>query len=487
MHIWRASIAELAVEIGVLCNIASRISIVITAVLLCAAAVPARSEEPIAEFFPGAEWQKGDPAADGWSAERLNEAQNWSRQIGTTALIVVHHGRVVVQWGDVAAKIPLASVRKSLLSALIGNAVERGEISLTQTLAQLGVDDNEPSLSAEEKNAAVRDLLEARSGVYHAALYETPSMAARRPPRASHAAGTFWYYNNWDFNTLGAIYEHATRHSIFDALANEIARPIEMEDYQPSDGKYVTGAASVYPAYPIDMSARDLARFALLYLHKGKWQDQQVVPAHWVEESTQSYSPADLAAGYGYLWWIGFNNSIAPAVTLPTGTFSALGNGGQYAFVIPAFDLVVVNRAARSQDGGPSMREFGRLLWLLLDAGHFPGIGPDATIAAAEGARLSGDPLTQLLAGKILRYGDDTAGGPYRIRLNTDGSAAALGGVEPVQFDAGTWHVEEDRLCRDWNKTMPLHACRRVVTADSRIELFDPDGLMVIDAQLVGN
>ena len=65
--------------------------------------------------------------------------------------------------------------------------------------------------------------------------------------------------------------------------------------------------------------------------------------------------------------------------------------------------------------------------------------------------------------------------------------AAALRGVEPVQFDAGTWHVEEDRLCRDWNKTMPLHACRRVVTADSRIELFDPDGLMVIDAQLVGN
>jgi CubicO group peptidase (beta-lactamase class C family) len=472
-----------------LCGLGStlRISIAITVVLFCAAAVPARSEETIAEFFPGIEWQQADPTAAGWSADRLNEAQTWSRQIGTTALLVVQHGRVVVQWGDVAAKTPLASVRKSFLSALFGNAVERGEISLKQTLGELGIDDNEPSLSAEEKNAAVRDLLEARSGVYHAALYETPSMAARRPPRGSHAPGTFWYYNNWDFNTLGAIYEHATRHSIFDALASEIARPIGMEDYQPSDGKYVTGAASVYPAYPIDMSARDLARFALLYVHRGKWQDQQVVPAHWVEESTQAYSVADLAAGYGYLWWIGFNNSIAPAVTLPAGTFSAIGYGGQYAFVIPAFDLVVVHRAARFQDGGPGMREIGRLLWLLLDAGHFPDIGPDATIAAAEGARPGGNALKQLLAGKILRYGHEIAGGPYRIRLNTDGSAAALRGVEPVQFDAGTWHIEDDRLCRDWHKTMPLHACWSVVKADADIKFFDRDGLMVIDAQLGDN
>ena len=228
-----------------------------------------------------------------------------------------------------------------------------------------------------------------------------------------------------------------------------------MQDYQPSDGKYVTGADSVYPAYPIDMSARDLARFALLYLHKGKWQDQQIVPAHWVEESTQSYSAADLATGYGYLWWIGFNNSIAPAVTLPAGSFSALGYGGQYAFVIPAFDLVVVHRAARFEDGGPSMREFGRLLWLLLDAGHFPNIGPDATIAAARGARLAGDALKQSLADKTLQFGDDAIGGPYRIRLNSDGSAAALRGAEAMQFDAGTWHIEGDRLCRECDRYDP--------------------------------
>jgi CubicO group peptidase (beta-lactamase class C family) len=257
-----------------------------------------------------------------------------------------------------------------------------------------------------------------------------------------------------------------------------------MEDYKPTDGEYVTGAASVYPAYPFKMSARDLARFALLYLHQGKWQDRQVVPAHWVEESTQPYSAADVAPGYGYLWWIGFDNSIAPAVTLPAGAFSALGYGGQYAFVIPAFDLVVVHRAARLQDGGPSMREFGRLLWLMLDAGHFPDIGPDTSIAAAGDARLYGSAVEQLLSGKGLIYGDGSRGGPYRLRFNQDGSAALLRGNPPAPVDSGSWRAEGDRLCRDWEKTVPRHLCWAVVAEAGRVRLFDGNGLMYIDARL---
>ena len=322
----------------------------------------------IADHFPGAEWESVDPDASGWSVDKLKDAETWSQDTGTTALMVVHHGRIVVQSGDVAAKMPLASVRKSFLSALYGNAVARGDIDLKQNLAQLGIDDNEPSLSVEEKTATVRDLLEARSGVYHAALYETPSMAMRRPPRHSHPPGTFWYYNNWDFNTLGAIYEHAARHSIFDALDSEISQPIGMQDYQASDGQYVTGAASVYPAYPINMSARDLARFALLYLHKGKWRNRQVVPSSWVEESTRSYSDAVYATGYGFLWWIGMPRNpvtVSTTTTEPSGCFFALGYGGQLAFVSPADDLVVVRRGLTGAAG-----QLDRLLQMLFDAGH---------------------------------------------------------------------------------------------------------------------
>lgn len=226
------------------------------------------------EHFPGAEWEHVAAGAAGWSSQKLAKAEAWSQQIGSTAVMIVQHGRVVAQWGDTAAKTPLASVRKSLLSALIGIAVDRRQIDLDATLGSLGIDDNQPSLSAEEKRATVRDLLEARSGIYHPALCETAAMAALRPPRFSHAPGTFWYYNNWDFNALGAIYEHAQQSSIYDAFEREIARPIGMEDYRPTDGQYVTGAASVYPAYTFTMSARDLARFALLYLNRGKWRDR---------------------------------------------------------------------------------------------------------------------------------------------------------------------------------------------------------------------
>ena len=122
--------------------------------------------EDAASRFPGEQWEHVDPNAAGWSRDTLQRAEAWSRQIGSTAVMVVHHGVVIAQWGDVAVRTHLASVRKSLLSALIGIAVERGQIDLTKNLAQLGIDDNEPSLSAEEKAARMADLLAAQSGVY---------------------------------------------------------------------------------------------------------------------------------------------------------------------------------------------------------------------------------------------------------------------------------------------------------------------------------
>ncbi|MFP3615609.1 serine hydrolase domain-containing protein, partial [Paraburkholderia sp. SIMBA_050] len=113
-----------------------------------------------------------------------------------------------------------------------------------------------------ERQATVRELLEARSGVYHATTYETPWMQRIKPPRGSHAPGAFWCYNNWDFNALGGIYRQQSGHDIFTAFADEIASPIGMQDYAPSDGRYASGEPDTrYPAYPIDMSTRDLARF----------------------------------------------------------------------------------------------------------------------------------------------------------------------------------------------------------------------------------
>jgi CubicO group peptidase (beta-lactamase class C family) len=438
------------------------------------------------ERFPTTDWERVDRDCAGWSRPKLEKASSWSRQIGSIAVMVVHNGAVVAEWGDIAAKTELASVRKSLLSALIGIAMERKELELSRTIGSLGIDDNEPSLTPEEKTATVRDLLQSRSGVYHAALYETRAAADARPARHSHKAGTFWYYNNWDFNTLGTIYERAARSSIFDAFEREIARPIGMQDYQRTDGSYFTGEASVYPAYPFKMSARDLARFALLYLNKGRWQDRQIIPAAWVEESTRAYSHSEFGPGYGYLWWTGpISNGVAPAVNLPDGTFYAAGVGAQLAFVIPAHDLIVVHRGPHVEGGLANLRTVSRLLWLILDAGKFPDIGPDASLEAAQGMRADGDTLSRMLAGKTLLYGDAAPGGPYRVRLNTDGTAAALRGSEPTEFDTGTWSIREDKFCREWKKTEPRQMCMAAVSAGSTIQLFDSMGLMWIEAHVV--
>jgi CubicO group peptidase (beta-lactamase class C family) len=344
--------------------------------LLCVSFVHMRAESSpaIAEHFPAATWEKVTPDPAEWSVEKLAEANAWSRRIApTAAVMIIRHGVVVSEWGDTATKSNLHSIRKSLLSALIGIAVDEHRIDLGATMESLGIDDNEPSLTQTEKTATVGDLLKARSGIYHAALYETDAMARERPPRGSHPPGTFWYYNNWDFNTLGTIYEHATGDAIFSALRDRIAVPIGMEDYQPTDGQYFAGADSDHLAYPIRMNARDLARFALLYLHGGRWNDRQIVPSEWVHESTrphsQVYPERGLGLGYGYLWWTGYPaNNGAPTVKVPPETFAAFGAEGQYAFVIPAYSMIwsssigstATFRSVRCRDSASQSRRFSR-------------------------------------------------------------------------------------------------------------------------------
>jgi CubicO group peptidase (beta-lactamase class C family) len=289
---------------------------------------------------PGAEWRRlATPERAGWSATRLAEIRGYVEEMGSTSAMIVQHGVVVAAWGDVGHRSNLHSCRKSLLNALIGIAVAQGKINLGDTLEKLGIDDKKPTLTKVEKQATVRDLLEARSGVYHPAAYETKGMAEQRPRSGSHAPGTFWYYNNWDFNTLGYIYETATGAKIFDAFYREIAQPIGMQDFTPRDGHYISTADSRFPAYVFDMSARDFARFALLYLHSGRWNDTQVVPED---------------CGYGYLWWTGDAASGTPQkIPFPRGSFWAEGHLGQYAVVVPSLDLIIVNRL----DGDLTKRE----------------------------------------------------------------------------------------------------------------------------------
>ncbi|MGB7759718.1 MAG: serine hydrolase [Bryobacteraceae bacterium] len=237
-----------------------------------------------ADDYPGATWGHVRSLSEaGWSAAKLDEARQYSSTIATDAVMIVDDGLIAAQWGAVSEKIWIHSIRKSYLSALYGIYVGKGVIKLSKTLAQLGIDDNPPSLTAEEKRATIEDLLQARSGVYHRALEETATMENKRPERGSHPPGTFWFYNNWDFNALGTIFEIETHKKIFEEVKRLLADPLQMEDFQVTDGRYDRGTASIHAAYPMRLTACDMARFGLLYMREGVWRGRQIVPRDWVE------------------------------------------------------------------------------------------------------------------------------------------------------------------------------------------------------------
>lgn len=288
-----------------------------------------------------------------------HQAEALARASGVTAVVMAQGDRTIAAWGEASQPLNVRSVRKSLLSALFGAAAMDKPLNLATTLAELDIDDRDPALSDQERRASIRDLLMARSGVYHAAAYEPPSMKAKRPSRGSHAPGSFWYYNNWDFNTLGVIYEKITGEDIYESFEQRIAARIGMEHFSVSRCRRVFDPASDYPAHTFRISAHDLARFGLLFLNGGQWLGKQVVPVSWVKESTTAYSRTDHGRlGYGYLWW------IAPAGG-PFGAdaYFALGAGGQGLAVMPNHNLVVA-QTVDVHEGGESLssNHFAQLL-----------------------------------------------------------------------------------------------------------------------------
>ncbi|MBZ6078709.1 serine hydrolase domain-containing protein [Microvirga puerhi] len=265
----------------------------------------------------------------------------------TDALMIIQHGQVVAAYGDLTRKFLCHSIRKSFLSALIGLEVERGTIDPSLTLDALGIDDRE-GLSIREKSATIYDLLTARSGIYHPAGYETPWMRSIKEPRHSHAPGTFWCYNNWDFNALGTIYTNLSGLSVHAGFEKCVARPIAMDDFrfdaEMQDGWLAEDPCSIHPAYAFRMSTRDLARFGLLFLRQGRWADRQVIPHLWTRMSVLPHSEAGDRGGYGFMWWVARQGVAFPGTILPEGSFSAIGAGGHYCLVVPNLDLVVVHR-----------------------------------------------------------------------------------------------------------------------------------------------
>jgi CubicO group peptidase (beta-lactamase class C family) len=340
------------------------------------------AQEPI---FPGEEWEYARGSALealGWSAAALRQASNFVRDsANSTGIVVVDRGRVVFTFGDIEELSYIASCRKSILAMLYGNWVERGIIDLDMTLEEMGFDDIGGLLDIE-KQAKVRHLVTARSGVYHAASNGGDDLA-RAPERGSQEPGTYMLYSNWDFNAAGAAFEHFTQRNIYDELQAQLAIPLQFQDWDRSvHRKGGNLSISVNPSYHMHFSTRDMARLGWLMLNEGDWNGEQVISRDWAREIVGVVTPLeemnpvrrrDGYFGYGYMWWVWDGpRAVGPF----EGAYTARGAMGQWITVFPALDLVIAHKTNSVYDRTTSWSSYERFIELLFEAKGVEMEGP---------------------------------------------------------------------------------------------------------------
>jgi len=280
----------------------------------------------------------GDVAGGGGSFDKL------LRDTDTHAFLVAHSDRVVYEQylapSDRESLETSFSVAKSFLSTLVGMAIDEGLIGSVED----PVTDYLPELTARDprfERITLSHLLSMSSGLRYReqelplpwgddietyygtdlrdiALTETE---VERPP------GQEWLYNNYNPLLLGMVLERATGMSVSDYMATRLWQPLGAErDATWSLDSERSGFEKMESG--LNATAVDYARFGLLFLHNGVWNDTPIVSEEWVRAATTPYLHS-----YGYFWWV---DAERP------GRFYALGKYGQYIYVAPDADTVVV-------------------------------------------------------------------------------------------------------------------------------------------------
>ncbi len=278
----------------------------------------------------------------------------------TTGLLVVHNGVIVHEeyrlGGSETSPFTSWSVAKSILSALIGIALEEGHISSIDDL----ITDYVPELAGSGYDGVtIEDALTMSSGVVFDEDYDNPisdvnrlffALAAGQPMTDTLASlerarepGTYNTYISADSIALGLVLEAATGLPNEDYLATRIWQPMGAE----APAVWSTGRVGpVLPFCCLNARLRDYARFGRLFLEGGARDGDQIVPRDWVGISTRPTAPrlepGDNPAsfwtfGYGYHWWIPEE---------PEEEFLAIGIWGQYIYVDRAREIVIVKTSA---------------------------------------------------------------------------------------------------------------------------------------------
>ena len=185
------------------------------------------------------------------------------------------------------------------------------------------------------------------------------------PHEVRYNPGSYFLYNNWDFNALGTIYEQETGRDFYRAFEEDIAEPIGLRDFRIEDGEAVRNDTNLSEHLGAALRAfrrETMASLGQLMLQRGKWRGRQVIPGEWVTSTTAlSTTAAETARtspfvdglGYGWLWWIFDSGGHWPAAL--EGAYTASGAYGQFITVAPKVDIVVAHKVQ-----APSMLECAR-------------------------------------------------------------------------------------------------------------------------------
>ncbi len=314
--------------------------------------LPSATPAPVMEP-PTTGWKTSLPEQQGMDSGRLADLVDFIQREGYNihSLLVVRHGAIVSEtyFDPNQAEIPheLWSVTKSVVSILTGIAIQKGNIkSVDENVVDFFAGRQIANNDSLKQKITLRHLLTMTSGlewnedspatVSLNAMASSPDWVGYVLDRRVIAEpGTTFDYNSGGPHLLSAILQKGTGITTASFARKNLFGPlgITSEDW-PSDVSGVTMGG-----WGLSLTSRDMAKLGYLYLHGGVWDGKQVVPAEWVAASTQNYVASMFGQGYGYLWWIQPPGSYQdPSIA----SFAARGHGGQFIYVFPQQDMVVV-------------------------------------------------------------------------------------------------------------------------------------------------
>jgi len=276
-------------------------------------------------------------------------------RVGSSGM-VIKGGYIAAQWGDTQRVDMTFSAVKSYLSTIVALTLADGVID--DLHSPVGEYVRDGKFDGEHNRQITWEHLLQQTSDWQGTLWDTPDWADRpvgdslkeQQNRKLYTPGAHFKYNDVRVNLLAYSLLQVLREPLPSILKRRIMDPIgasstwRWHGYENSwielDGQKIQSVSGGgHFGGGLFINAEDHARLGLLFLRKGKWQDQQLFPETWVEQITQ---PAEARSDYGYMWWLNTHKEAIPAA--PETAYYAAGFGGHYIYVDNENDLVIVLR-----------------------------------------------------------------------------------------------------------------------------------------------